>query len=359
MDASIELLKELTLANAVPGFEGPVRAIMERELSPLGGTIERDRQGSLIWEHPAQHRENHIPLRLVLDCHLDEVGFMVHSITPQGFLSFVMLGGWWPHQILGQRVTVLTEQGELEGIIGAAPPRKRELVLEIEDMVIDIGASSRDEAMEWGVVPGQPVAPVSPFRQLRNEKLFVGKAFDNRVGCALCIEAARRCAGNHPNDLLVTGCVQEEVGVRGAATAMAMARPDVAVVLEGPPADDNPKTNRDESQGRLGGGVQIRLYDPSTIINPSLAKLAVALAEREGIPYQLAVRRAGGTDAREISRYGHGVPVIVLGVPVRYAHAHAGMINIDDYRAALDLTCALVDALEVSRTKGLLGIVNE
>ena len=147
--------------------------------------------------------------------------------------------------------------------------------------------------------------------------------------------------------------VQEEVGTRGAKTAGVAMRPDCVIVLEGPPADDTPGFTVADSQGALGGGVQIRLFDPTAITNPRLAALAEKTAADAGIPFQLTVRRSGGTDAAALHLSGRGVPTIVLGIPTRYIHAHNGVLDLRDYRAAVELTVALVRALDREAVEAL------
>src|SRR5690606_38745552 len=192
------------------------------------------------------------------------------------------------------------------------PEEKRKKVLEIGDMFIDIGALSREEAEAWGVRVGTWAVPYSPFTRMENEKLLLSKAFDNRAGCAVCIEAAERIEG-HPNTVYATGSVQEELGMRGATTASRVVDPDVAIVLEGPPADDTPGFRSEESQGKLGAGVQIRAYDPKMVSSPRFFEFAAAVAREEGIPYQVAVRSGGATDGGAIHISNAGVPTIVLG----------------------------------------------
>jgi endoglucanase len=175
--------------------------------------------------------------------------------------------------------------------------------------------------------------------------LLLAKAFDNRVGCALCIEAAQ-LAEKHPNTIFASGSVQEEVGTRGAMASVSLIDPDVAIVLECPPADDTPGFSRDEAQGALGRGVQIRAYDPTMIANPRFVEFAVRVAEENGIPHQLTVRQSGGTNAARIHVHERGVPTVVLGVPARYIHAHAGILHLDDYEAALRLVLAMLARLD-------------
>ena len=157
--------------------------------------------------------------------------------------------------------------------------------------------------------------------------------------------------------MLVAGTVQEEVGLRGAQTLAAMAKPDVAVLLEGTPADDTPGFDQDLGQGKVGKGVQIRLHDPSAIMNPRLARLAVETAEREGIPHQVAVRQSGGTDAGRVHLAGEGVPCVVLGIPARYIHSHAAIIDGADFDAAVSLSVALVRRLTAVQVKKLTKFV--
>ena len=225
----------------------------------------------------------------------------------------------------------------------------------IDQMYLDVGAVSRREAEEFGISPGDPVAPVSAFTPMTREDWFMAKAFDNRVGMAGVIQAGEILAGSaHPNRLVLCGTVQEEVGLRGAKTAAAAARPDVAIVLEGPPADDTPGFVRGESQGRLGGGVQIRMFDPTAIANPRLADLAIRTAREEGIPYQVTVRRSGGTDAGSFHLANDGVPSLVLGVPARYIHSHNSIIDLNDYLHMVALATALVRRLDTAEVESLV-----
>lgn len=182
----------------------------------------------------------------------------------------------------------------------------------------------------------------------------MAKAFDNRVGMAGVIQSGQILAtSQHPNRLILCGTVQEEVGLRGARTAAAFSNPDVAIVLEGPPADDTPGFSRAECQGRLGGGVQIRVFDPTAIANPRLVALAVETARAEGIQHQITVRRSGGTDAGSFHLSNHGVPSIVLGVPARYIHSHNAIIDINDYLQMAALVIALARKLDQPTVDGL------
>jgi endoglucanase len=219
--------------------------------------------------------------------------------------------------------------------------------MELKDMAVDIGASSDEEAAEMGVRPGQWIAAEGTFFSMKNKKILAGKAFDDRAGCALMIETIKESDG-FPCTIYGAATVQEEVGLRGARTAAEIVDPDVCIVLEGSPAADAFGNNGSDRQGVLGEGVQIRLFDPTMIPNPGLRDFMLDVAESEEIPYQVLVRDAGGTDAGQIHLHGHGVPTIVLAVPVRYAHSPTGLIHADDYDNTLALVKAAVMRLDAA-----------
>lgn len=353
-DKAVSLLQELTEAHSVPGHEDEVRAIFVNELEDCG-ELSTDRNGSVFCETGGEGP------RVLVAGHMDEVGFLVQNITLDGFVQFVPVGGWWEHNLLSQRVEILNRSGDkILGVVSSRPPHflpegQRKQVMSIDQMFIDIGAESRKQAEdEFGISLGDPIAPVSTFTAMAREDLYMAKAFDNRVGMAGVIQAGSVLADSmHPNRLILCGTVQEEVGLRGAKTAAAFSRPDVAIILEGPPADDTPGFARADCQGRLGGGVQIRMFDPTAIANPRLARLAISIAEAENIPHQITVRRSGGTDAGSFHLANHGIPSIVLGVPARYIHSHNSIIDINDYHHMVTLVIALVRRLDQSTVEGL------
>jgi putative aminopeptidase FrvX len=352
---AISLLRELTEAHAVSGHEDEVRAIFVDELQDCG-ELSADRNGSVFCEMGESGP------RVLVAGHMDEVGFMVQAITLDGFIQFVGIGGWWEHSLLSQRVEILTRSGEkVVGVVASRPPHflpeaQRRQVQTIDQLFIDVGAESRRDAMEqYGISLGDPIAPVSSFTPMGREDIFMAKAFDNRVGMAGAIQTGQILAqSSHPNRLILGGTVQEEVGLRGAKSAANFVKPDVAIILEGPPADDTPGFSRSECQGRLGGGVQIRLYDPSAITNPRLARLAIETAKAEGIPHQVTVRRSGGTDAGSFHVANEGIPSIVLGVPARYIHSHNAIIDLNDYLHLLALSIALVRRLDQPTVESLI-----
>lgn len=351
--ATIKLLEELTQADGVAGHEDEVRAIFEDRLAGVG-EIRRDRIGNITCTRIG----NDAGPRVLIDSHLDEVGFIVQRITPAGYVKFVPAGGWWPHTLLAHRVRIGTRNGKVPGVIGAPPPHlldkaSRDKVLEIKDMAIDIGAENARQASEdFGVVPGCPIVPATPFAPMRHPRRFSAKAFDNRVGVACVVESLLALA-EHPNVVIGSGCAQEEVGLRGARTLGPGLDADVAIVLEAPPADDGPGADPTAAQGRLGGGVQIRLFDPTMIAAPRLADFVVEIAKTNDIAHQIAVRSSGGTNAGALHQAPGGVPSIVLGVPTRYIHSHASIIDLDDYLAMRELVGKVIGALDADRVRSL------
>jgi putative aminopeptidase FrvX len=351
---TLALLGRLAEAHGAPGNEDSVREIFRDELSHRH--IRPDGMGNLFCEKPGRFDSP----RIMVAAHMDEVGFVVQTITKSGLLKFSPLGGWWSHTLLAQRVRILTRNGsEILGVIGAKPPHflqdiEREKLMKIDDMFIDVGAAGREEVVSGlGISLGDPIVPFSPFSPMSNPDLFVSKAFDDRVGVALGIQTTLELeTSDHPNTVVAVGTVQEEVGVRGAQTASFLGKPHAAIVLEGTPADDFPGILEEEQQGVLGRGVQIRLLDPSAIMNRKFVDLALDMARNHQIPHQVAVRKSGSTDARAIHLHGAGIPTIVLGVPARYIHTHNSIINIQDYFSALDLTLKLISTMDSETVEG-------
>jgi len=264
-----------------------------------------------------------------------------------------VLGGWWAHTLLAKRVRIRTREGvEIPGVIGAKPPHflseaERQKVMEIEDMFIDVGARDAGEVMAFGIRLGDSIVPDSPFVRMRNPDLLLSKAFDDRAGLSLIVHAALETAKiSHPNTIIFAGTVQEEVGTRGAKAAASSANPDLAIVTEGSPADDLPGSSKQERQAAIGSGPQIRFMDSSAIMNREFTEFVIETAEKNGIPYQLAVRRRGGTDAAPIHMHASGVPTVVIAVPSRYVHTHNTIIDISDYLNALKLILKLIETID-------------
>lgn len=339
-----EIVVELSNSFGPSGFESEVREVFKKVVGNCT-EITHDNLGSIIAIH--QGRSN--TPKILLAAHLDEVGLMVRGITPGGYLKAVPLGSWWPPALLAQRVLIRSKNGDCFGVIGAKPPHymaeeERNRTSKLTDLYIDVGARSYEEAVTMGIAVGDPIAPAVKAEQIGTQAL-IGKAFDDRAGCAVIAQVLRELDRNHPNQVFGAGTVQEENGLKGAKTVAAIVKPDLCLVIEGAPADDFPDSGA-IVQGKVGGGPQIRYFDPTLIANRALVKLVMSKAEQMGISYQLAVREGGGTDAKEIQQSGPGVPTVVIGIPVRYAHSHQCIISLNDIEATVNLVKGMVDILD-------------
>jgi endoglucanase len=352
MDQTEKLLMELSEAHGVPGHEIEVRNLVRRYLEGIGH-IDQDRIGSLI----CRHGEN--GPRVMIAGHMDEIGFMVNHITEEGFLKFLPLGGWWDQVLLGQRVVVKTRMGDIFGVIGAKPPHmlsqeERKKLVEIKEMYIDIGATSRKEAEDSGVRVGDPVVPEASFRVLANKKVYMGKAFDDRVGVALMIETMRHFStAHHPNRIYGVATVMEEVGLRGAKTSADLVNPDVAIILESDICGDVPGIKPEESTIKLGKGATLVLLEARLIPNLKFRDLVIDTANAIGVPLQFSAFLGGATDGGQIHLHGAGVPTVVIGVPARHIHSHTSIIHRDDYDSALRLLIKVIERLDEETVKGL------
>jgi endoglucanase len=349
MDATIQLLKELSEAHGVPGYEAPIRTVLRKHLEPLG-SLSQDKLGNLICEKKGSAEAP----RVMLAGHMDEIGFMVKHITKEGFLKFLPLGGWFDQVLLGQRVVVITREGDVVGVIGAKPPHmlsteERDQVVKKKDMYIDIGMSNREQVEQAGVRVGDPVVPRADFVPLANGQTFMSKAFDDRVGSALIISALNELqAQEHPNTVIGVATVQEEVGVRGAHTSVWTAEPDVAIILEVDIAGDVPGIDPEESSIKLGGGPCVLIYDARMIPNLKLRDFLLGVAEELEIPVQLSYAERGATDGAAIHLYKTGVPTVVLSVPTRHIHSDSSILHRGDYQGAVGLLVALLTRLDAA-----------
>ncbi len=354
MDQTEKLLKEITEAAGVPGYESDVRAVMRRYLEDVA-VIEQDKMGSLIGKHVGDSEQP----RVMLVGHMDEIGFMVRLITKEGFVKFQPLGGWWDQVLLGHRVVIKTANGDVTGVLGAKPPHllgdeERKKIVEKKDMYIDVGACSEEEVREMGVRPGDPIIPASEFTPMANPRFYLSKAFDNRVGCALAVQALRQLVNDgHPNAIYAVGSVQEEVGLRGAKTSAYVIDPDVAIILEVDIAGDVPGIKPEETAIKMRGGPTLLVFDARMIPNLKLRDLVITTAEELGVPLQLSAMAAGGTDGGLIHIHNEGVPTVVIGVPTRHIHSHNAVLCRDDYDQALKLVAALVKKLDAETVSGL------
>ena len=353
MDNSELLLKELTETHGVPGHEDQIRKLMARELKPLTNSIEYDRMGSIMG---VKKGTTDSP-RVMIIAHMDEIGFMVSEITPEGYIKFLPLGGWWGHVALGQRLKILTAKGEVIGVVGSKPPHllpmdERKKVLEITDMFLDVGVQEKfDVQKRLGIRVGDPIVPDSGFTQMANPKMYLSKAFDNRMACGVVIEVLKKLQkSKHPNTVLGCGSVQEEVGLRGSRTLAHLGDPDVCIVCDVGIGQDVPPDGFKKAE-KLGAGPGVLALDGSMIPNSKLKNLVIKTGESKKIPFHLTTMARGGTDGGGVHISRIGVPSIVIGAPVRYIHSHNGILNRADYDNTIKLITEVVKALDKKTVK--------
>ena len=232
---TLQMFKTLTELPGAPGDERAVRAYMREQLTQYSDDIVQDNLGGIFGVRHAA--DPHAPKILVAG-HMDEVAFMVTSITDNGMIRFQTLGGWWNQVMLAQRVTVYTKDGEVPGVIASVPPHlltaaDRAKPMDIKNMLIDIGADSKEDAEAIGIRPGQSILPICPFTPMANPKKIMAKAWDNRYGCGLAIDLLKELHGKEVKSHIYSGAnVMEEVGLRGAQVSANMIKPDLFFALD-------------------------------------------------------------------------------------------------------------------------------
>lgn len=352
-EKTLQLFKTLTELPGTSGNEHAVRNFMREQLRQYTDEIVQDRLGSIF----GVKRGNDKGPTVMVAGHMDEVGFMVTSITDNGMLRFQTLGGWWSQVMLAQTVEIITNNGPIPGVIGSIPPHllddaQRNKPMEIKNMLIDIGADDRDDAIKIGIKPGQQIVPVCPFTPMANSKKIMAKAWDNRYGCGLAIELLEELQGETLPNILYSGAtVQEEVGLRGAQTAVSMIKPDLFYALDASPANDA-SGNKTEF-GQLGKGALLRIFDRTMVTHRGMREFVLDTAEQNDISYQYFISQ-GGTDAGRVHLANEGVPSAVIGICSRYIHTPASIIHIDDYAAAKELLIKLVKASDQTTLNTIL-----
>ena len=349
----VEIIRRLADAPGPSGFEDEVLKAAREAVADLGCRIEEDHLRNLFI-YRREHSGNK-PV-IMLDAHSDEVGFMIHSIKPNGTLRFVNIGGWALSGLASSKVLVRNAEGRyIPGIIALKPVHFMTAAeraagggaSSISDLVIDIGARSKEEAAEvFKIRIGEPVVPAVHFEFDEQNDLFFGKAFDCRIGCAALLETLRRLDGlDLPCDVVGVLSSQEEVGERGVKVSVQHVRPAAAICFEGCPADDT-FTPDYAIQTALKKGPMFRHMDTSVICSPRLQRLVLDLAAEKGLPVQESVREGGGNDAAFVNTaIENGVPAVVAGVPVRYIHSMNCISSYFDYEATAALVTEVVKAL--------------
>lgn len=344
-DIDLEMFREFTEADGISGCEKEASRVMKKWMTGLVDEITYDNLGSII----GVKKGSGSGLKLMLAGHIDEIGFVIKEIDDNGFIRVNTIGGWWPHVLLAQPVTVTTSEGKkYHGVFGAVAPHgmpadARNKVMEIKDVFIDMGVSSKEELEEMGICLGDMITPRSNFEVMNNPNFLVAKAWDDRIGALIAVDVLKGLKGQkHDFDIYAVGTVQEEVGLRGAKTATYAIKPDVAIALDVTIASDYPGG---ENRIKCGVGVTVELFDASHLGHRGLIKYVEDICKEKKIDFQLEQLKGGGTDSGEINKSYDGIINITMSIPSRYCHSHHTIIHRKDYVDTVDVITELCKRL--------------
>lgn len=345
MNNQLKFIEALSNASGAPGFEDDVVKVVKEYVGDTFNIVEDKMRNLCLYSKKYDESKP----TMMLDGHSDEVAFMVQSIQANGLIKFIALGGWFSQNVGAHKVKIRNSDGNyITGLVASKPPHfmsveERSKIVQISDMLIDVGANSFEEVSEiFKIEPGAPIVPHAIFEYVKENDTMIGKAFDNRLGCALVVETML-AVESMDLDINVVGAIssQEEVGTRGSQLTSKYIKPDVAIVFEGTPADDSHRGPY-ERQGALKAGTQIRHRDNSMVGNPHFIKYARDIAKEQGLSFQDAIRQSGGTDAGKIHLSEKAVPTLVFGVPVRYAHTHFGVSSYEDFKTTINWAVEII-----------------
>ena len=338
-------LEQLSNASGVAGREEEIRNLMTKLMKPYADQITVDKLENII---AVKKGKKNAP-KVMIAAHMDEIGLMIKTINKEGFLQFTKMGGIDDRILVAQKVIVHTSKGPLNGIIGSKPPHiqkeeERKKILTYDELFIDIGAENKEEAANMGVKVGDPAVFEGKFAKIGKDTV-IGKAFDDRIGCAVMVETLKLLEKTDCT-VYAVGTVQEEVGLRGAATAAFGVDPDVGIALDVTVAGDVPGVREFDTTIKMGKGPAITVTDSGLITHPKILRLLLDTAEENKIPYQLETGLMGSTDAARISLTRQGVPSGTISIPTRYIHSPNGMLSLKDAEDSAKLTAAAIQRIQ-------------
>ncbi|MFD1676332.1 M42 family metallopeptidase [Alicyclobacillus fodiniaquatilis] len=338
------LLKKLSEAMGPSGFEDEIRDVIRQELSTFTDATRTDVLGNVIVEKPSSTKGP----RVMLDAHMDEVGLMIVQICEGrqdgGLLKFRPLGGIDPRVLISKPLYIGKER--IPGVIGAKPIHLQEAAergkpLKMEQLYIDIGAKDAADARQV-VRPGDVAIFATKYGEM-GDHAVKGKSFDDRVGCALLVEALK---DDYAMPVIGAFTVQEEIGLRGAQTAAYGIEPDIAIALEGTVCFDVIGAASHGQSTVMGNGPALTIQDGQTIADRRFLDFMIEVAKKHDIPYQLRRVKGGSNDYGAIHKVRAGVTGGAISVPVRYIHAPAQIVSLDDYEQSLRLLKAVLREIE-------------
>ena len=339
-----ENLEKLSNACGVTGRENEARELMIRLLTPYTDEIRVDKLENVIAVKKGKEKAP----KIMLAAHMDEVGLMVKTITKDGFLQFAKMGGIDDRILPAQKVMVYSRKGTFPGVVGSKPPHiqkeeERKKVLASDDLFIDVGAENKEAALALGIAVGDPVGFDVRYTQLGKD-VVMGKAFDNRAGCATMVEALKLMEKTDFT-IYAVGTVQEEVGLRGAGAAAFGVDPDLAIALDVTIAGDTPGVREFDTSVKMGMGPALTITDSGLITSSKILRWLVDSAEEEKIPFQIETGLMGSTDAARISLTRQGIPCGNISIPARYIHSPVGLLSLKDIENSAKLTVAAIQRI--------------
>jgi putative aminopeptidase FrvX len=330
------LLEKLSNAHGISGWEGSIQEIVKDEITPYVDEVRVDKLGNLIATKKGEKPS------IMIDAHADEIGLMVKHMDEKGFIRFLRIGGWFDQTLLNQRVIIHTSSGPIVGVIGSKPPHvmkeeERKKVVEARDMFIDIGCSCQGDVEKLGIRPGTPISIDRTFTSLQGDSV-TGKAFDNRAGLIIMIEALKRTKSK--STIYAVAAVQEEVGLKGAKIAAFGLDPDLAIAADVTIPGDHPGIEMKDAPIEMGKGPVLVLADASgrgILATPQVVEWLMGTAMEFEIPVQLEASDGGTTDATAIHLTRSGIPTGVISVATRYIHSPVEVLSISDIDKAAEL----------------------
>lgn len=289
---------------------------------------------------------------IMIGGHMDEVGFIVANIRPNGSIVFEPIGGILGEVVVSQVLEIQTPNGAIPGIVGAKPPHlKQAQSTRVDDLILDIGARSAEEVLEWGVSLGQMITFANTFTLTHDKSRVISKAVDNRMGVGVTLELIKYFSGKDlPFHLALGSTAQEEVGMRGAQTISTLIKPDIFIALDSSPIND---LLEPLALGKMGQGAMIRIFDPGIMLPLKVKDYFVEVATKNKVPHQFYSSK-GNTDASRVLLANSGVLSTALVLPTRYIHSNAAMFEIKDLMALKDLLIAILNDLDEEKINYLL-----
>ncbi len=339
------LLKELLDINGISGYEGKVAGIMSRELKKFADDVFIDNFGNVI------AKKGNGKTKVMLASHMDEIGLVVRYISKDGFVYFVKVGGIDDRILVGERVKIHGKNGEIFGIIGTKAPHlqkteERNKIIKYEEMFIDIGASSREEAEKFVNIGDEITFCSTSGEFVCNKNLIYGKAIDDRIGCYALLKVMEQVNVPEDMELYAVGTCQEEVGLKGARVSSFGIEPEFAIAIDTTVAGDTPMISELESNLKIGNGTVVTFLEASgrgLIVPKSIRNNIIEIAKKNSIKYQVSIFDGGMTDGAIIYMNKSGIITSTMSIATRYIHSAISVCDIRDVDSTIDLVKLTVE----------------